>query len=327
MDHYAQALPTPTSVRRAPPRAHDDGSSARAITGGGQQRSQMGALAKGLGWFSIGLGLAEIFAPRQLGRAIGAGDDHTTLLPLLGVREIASGLGILAQTESSSAWLKSRVLGDAMDLSLLAAAFAAPGASRSRLAVATAAVAGVTALDVLCSVQSTGSSLASQRQVTRSIVIQRPAAELYASWRQFDKLPQLFTHLESVRSLDDGRRSHWTSAPVAGKRYEWDSELTQDIPNECIAWHSLPGSQISMDGEVRFEDLGERRGSLVSVRLDYAPPAGKLGVGVAKLLGESPEQEVSRALRRWKQLLETGEIATTDGQSSGRRSPLSRLLP
>ena len=106
-------------------------------------------LATGLGWFSIALGLAEVLAPRQLGELIGVGDDHDALMPGLGLREIASGVGILMQPRPAG-WVWSRVAGDAMDLALLGAALMSPDTQKSRVLAATAAVVGVTALDVVC---------------------------------------------------------------------------------------------------------------------------------------------------------------------------------
>lgn len=322
MNHYATTQIGARSAQRAPVREADNGSSALAITGGDQQQSQGGTLAKGLGWFSIALGLTEMLAPRQLGRAIGLRADHAAFLPLLGMRELVSGVGILAQTSHTQAWVRSRVAGDVMDLALLGAAWNARKTDRSRLAVAAAAVAGVTALDIVCSGRSTGAP----RKITRSIVVQRPAAELYAFWRKLDHLPRLMTHLESVQTTSSGS-SHWVTKPIAGKRYEWDAEIIKDVPDQYLAWRSLPRSQVYHQGSVSFEALGERRGTLVSVRLDYAPPGGNVGVGITKLLGESPEQAIQKDLRRWKQLLETGEEATTEGQSHGRRSPLASVLP
>jgi len=323
MDHQVQTQTGAPSAQREQPRKTDLGSSL-ASSGGDKTQTNAGALAKGLGWFSIGLGLAEIFAPRQLARTIGVANGNTSLLPLLGMRELASGIGILTQTQHSSVWLKSRVAGDVIDLGLLGLAFSARGSSRTRLAIATAAVAGVTALDVLSSAQTANGQ--TPRTITRSIAIQKPAAELYAFWRPLQNLPRIMNHLESVRALD-AQRSHWVTTPIAGKRYEWDAEITEDIPNERLAWRTVPEADVVHHGRVTFEELGERRGTVVSVRLDYAPPAGKLGVGITKLLGQAPEQAIGKDLRRWKQLLETGEVPTTAGQPSGRRTVLGRVLP
>jgi hypothetical protein len=118
------------------------------------QAEQTGALARGLGWFSVGLGLSELLVPRGLSRVIGVREQHPLLLSLLGIRELVSGLGILAQPGRSSTWIKSRVLGDMIDLGLLGAAFGTRKRNAARLAAATVAVAGVTALDIWCAARS-----------------------------------------------------------------------------------------------------------------------------------------------------------------------------
>ena len=119
-----------------------------------QANPKLRALTRGLGWFSIGLGLSEMLAPRQLSRAIGLAERRDLLLPLLGVRELLSGVGILARRDQATTWVKSRVLGDMIDLSLLGAAFTSRKSDPVRLAVATAAVAGVTLLDILCAARA-----------------------------------------------------------------------------------------------------------------------------------------------------------------------------
>jgi hypothetical protein len=119
---------------------------------GGPGHPKTEALAKGLGWFSIGLGLVEVCASRTLARVIGLGEHHPALLPLLGLREIATGVGILA-TRRPTGWMWARVAGDAVDLTLLGTALAADDSETERVAAATAAVAGVTAADVFCAWQ------------------------------------------------------------------------------------------------------------------------------------------------------------------------------
>src|SRR4051794_20126303 len=149
------------------------------------------SLAKGLGWFSIGLGLAELLAPKGLSRLIGIKEDHGMLIRLCGLREITSGVGILSQNRPAG-WMWSRVAGDALDIALLGAAFSSTNADRTKLMAATAAVGGVTMLDLLCSQQlSNGKSTAtvhkdSAVRVVKSITINRPVEEVYAFWRDFE---------------------------------------------------------------------------------------------------------------------------------------------
>jgi uncharacterized membrane protein len=108
---------------------------------------------------------------------------------------------------------------------------------------------------------------------------------------------------------------------------EWDSEITADRPGERLAWHSLPGSDVLHAGSVRFEPSTGGRGTLVRVMLHYRAPAGRLGAGLAKLVGADPNSTVREDLRRFKNLIEAGEIPTTRGQPSGRRSFLGHLTP
>ena len=115
----------------------------------------------------------------------------------------------------------------------------------------------------------------------------------------------------------DNNRSHWVVDGPGGKKVEWDAEIYNEKPNELIAWRSLEGSDIVHAGSVRFTSLGVR-GTEVRVVLNYNAPGGKLSALVAKLFGREPGQMIADDLRRLKQLLETGEAATTEGQPSGR---------
>lgn len=155
------------------------------------------------------------------------------------------------------------------------------------------------------------------QHVTVSITINKPAAELYGYWRNFKNLPRIMNHLESVTPLD-GNRSHWKAKAPLGMTVEWDAEIFNEIPNELIAWRSLADAQIPNAGSVRFKSLPYARGTEIKVELEYMPPAGKVGVVIARLLGEEPQVQIEGDLRRFKQLMEAGEIATTEGQSSGR---------
>jgi uncharacterized membrane protein len=125
--------------------------------------------------------------------------------------------------------------------------------------------------------------------------------------------------------LDNGR-THWVARAPVGVRVEWESEEIANETNELIAWRSLPGSQIENMGSVRFEPIPGRRGTLLTVELEYRPPAGRLGVVLAKLFGEEPDVQLHEDLRRFKQMMETGEIATTRSQPTGSRSLKYRLM-
>jgi uncharacterized membrane protein len=105
---------------------------------------------------------------------------------------------------------------------------------------------------------------------------------------------------------------------------EWDAEIVRDDPNEGLSWQTVEGSEIQHQGIVRFEPARSGRGTIVRVELRYVPPAGKVGVQFARILGEEPKVQIKDDLRRLKQLIETGEVATTRGQPSGRRSLIGR---
>jgi len=284
------------------------------------EESQDG-MAKALGWFSIGLGLAEVAAPRQLSRFIGV-QERPNLLRLLGIREIASGLGILLQ-DRRAPWLWSRVAGDAVDLTLLGIALSSGESDRTRVGVATAAVVGVTALDLISSTRHTSNG--EPIQVRKAITINRPPEELYRFWRDFQNLPRFMKNLESVQVLG-GDRSHWVASGPGGSRIEWDAEMTHDQPNDVIAWRSLEGADVDNWGSVRFKRAP--RGTEVHVDISYSPPGGRLGSIAAWFTGKEPGQQVQEDLRRLKQVMEAGEIPTTEGQPSGqsRTAILSSLF-
>lgn len=154
--------------------------------------------------------------------------------------------------------------------------------------------------------------------VERSVTIDRPAADLYAFWRRFENLPTVMHHLKSITTLGEGI-TRWVAAGPAGADVTWDAQLVDDEANELIAWRSLAGSQVHHAGSVRFRPAPAGRGTEVSVRLQALTPGGKAGTLVAAMFGASPKQEISDDLRRFKALMETGEILTTQGQASCRQ--------
>jgi uncharacterized membrane protein len=206
-----------------------------------------------------------------------------------------------------------------MDLVCLGAAFASPESDKGRLAVATTAVIGVTALDIsdaqkLSSKPGAHGGLAYVRPTT----INRSPEDVYRFWRNFENLPRFMSNLESVQVIDE-RRSHWVAKGPAGTDVEWDAEVIEDIPNKLIAWRSLEGSDVENYGTVRFEPAPGKRGTEVRVEIEYNPPGGALGAGIAKLFGSAPEQEIKGDLFRLKQVLEAGEVVKSD--SSIYRGP------
>lgn len=285
--------------------------------GDGEER-----LSRALGWFSIGLGLAEIAAPDAVARLVGIPDDDANrkMLRAFGLREIANGAGILAQPRESG-WMWARVGGDLMDLAFLGNNARYRGAQPGRIAAAAAAVAGVAALDVLAGQRlGQGESGGGRRRsswtgdihVRQTVAINRPPEGIYAFWRDFRNLPQFMSHLEHVEVLDE-RRSHWVAKAPAGRTVVWDAEVTEDRPNELLAWRSLEGADVDNSGEVRFERAPGGRGTVLRVEMRYSPPGGVIGAMVAKLFGEEPQMQVRDDLRRLKQVMETGAVTVAEG--------------
>ncbi len=270
-------------------------------------------LANGLGWFSIGLGLAQIARPNLVANLIGVTSDRKTrtVLRLYGARELAAGFGILSQSRPSG-WLWARVAGDVVDLSSLCKAMTTDHSDRGKGIATAAALIGVTFTDVYCANQLSNGTEDSQARTTTtspisaSIIIARDRKDVYEFWRDFRRLPQIFDRLESVRTFGN-RQSHWKLTLPMGRSLEWDAEITDDQPNSRIAWRSL-SSSAPHSGEVRFEPATGNRGTKMHVEIRPEGLASSLG----KLFGLLPEQHVKIAVHNLKQLLETGEIAKSE---------------
>ncbi|MDI3339904.1 MAG: SRPBCC family protein [Sphaerobacter sp.] len=153
--------------------------------------------------------------------------------------------------------------------------------------------------------------------VERAVTVLRPPEELYGVWRTLENLPRFMPHLQAVTASGDGR-SHWVAAGPAGSTVEWDARIVAEQPNELLRWESLPGARVPHRGEVRFSPAPGERGTEVRVRLEYDRPAGLLGATVAQLVGRGADRQVREGLRRFKRIMETGEIPTNDGQPRGR---------
>lgn len=155
------------------------------------------------------------------------------------------------------------------------------------------------------------------RHVERTVTVQRSPDEVYRAWRDLESLPRLLPgHLVSVTA--SGReRTRWVVAG-GGLRASWEAELTADEPGRLIAWRSVPGARVDIAGSVRFEPAPGQRGTEVKVILTYAPPGGKLGAAAAALGGGGGDRLVREALRRFKQLMETGEVAEATARHESR---------
>jgi uncharacterized membrane protein len=170
----------------------------------------------------------------------------------------------------------------------------------------------------LSSADSTAQGTVPARQsvhVEECITVQKSREELFAFWRRFENLPRIMPHLISVKELD-GNRSHWVAQGLTGP-IEWDAEVINEQLNEMVAWKSCEGAEVATAGSVHFESAPGNRGTEVRVVMDYIPPAGKVGAGIAWLAGRDPESQIREDLRTLKRVMETGAAPTTEGQPRG----------
>jgi uncharacterized membrane protein len=245
-------------------------------------------MARALGWFSVGLGLTELVAPRR--------HKHARLV---GAGKMLSGVGILV---------------------------GARGASAAQVTAAAAAVTGASALHSFYTHQDGMPDGSGSRAVrfTETVTVNRPPEECYRFWRNISAFPTFMKHLKSVQETGE-RRSHWVAEGPAGREIAWNAEITEDVPGEVIAWRTLPGSDLPNAGRVLFQRAPRGHGTFVRLLMEYDPPAHAAGARLAKILGKDPKAHAYQNLHRFKQLIETGEIATAKNQSSGRGQLSKRM--
>ncbi|BAZ23636.1 cyclase/dehydrase [Kalymmatonema gypsitolerans NIES-4073] len=164
--------------------------------------------------------------------------------------------------------------------------------------------------------QAITGSVSQAIKVEKTVTIDKPASELYRFWHNFENLPNFMKHLKSVKVYDN-KRSHWIATAPLGASVEWDADIIEDRENEFISWASVEGADVDNSGFVRFKKAPGDRGTEVKVVMEYNPPGGALTATFAKLFGEEPEQQIGDELRRFKMLMEAGEIATNEGQPRG----------
>ena len=160
--------------------------------------------------------------------------------------------------------------------------------------------------------------------VRESVTVTAPADALYALWRDPANLQGIVPAVEFVERLDDVR-ARWVTRASGGVVTQWNAEVINDVPGRIIGWRSFAGADVAHAGSVAFRARlpGETE---VTVTLQCEVPGGRVGLTLARILGGSPHTKVRSALRRWKQLLETGELPTVEGQPAGRRSRLFRAV-
>jgi uncharacterized membrane protein len=286
----------------------------------GKQHARTTAwLNRGLGIGSVGLGLAMIIAPARISRMCGVHRHpiaSRVILPVLGIRQLGHAAGLLPARRPTM-WIWSRVVGDAMDLSLLGRAMNDRRSDQRRLAMASGVFAAITAADVFLAIRTTRirRGWRGPLHLQASITVNRPPEEVYRFWRDLENLPSFMHHLEAVRTTGL-RSSHWT-AKAPGGSVEWEAEILEDRPQELISWRTVDRSDIPNSGTVRFTPAPGGRGTEVRVELRFSPPGGRVGAAVATMFGEHPYQQVRDDLRRFKQVIETGEVARSEGTPEG----------
>ena len=278
-------------------------------------------LARSLGWASLALGVPPLAAPDQVARAVGVDDSPVApkVIRAVGVRELLHAATLLAGPPSA-VW--GRVAGDVLDLAFLGRALTAREKERRvRVAATLAVVAGITAADVLAGLRvraasQHGKGRPGPLQLQASVTVRRPPESVYAYWRDFENLPTFMRHLESVSDGDNGV-STWVAKAPLRRTVKWEAEITGDEPARRISWKSRPKADVDNSGTVHFAPTHDGTGTELRVTLHYDLPAGAVGRAIAKLWGEEPEQQVRDDLRRFKQIMETGEVTRSDGLPDG----------
>jgi uncharacterized membrane protein len=277
-------------------------------------------LAQGLGWFSIGLGTAQILAPRAMSRLVGVkdADGNKALMRLLGIREISAGIGLLTDPKPTG-FAAARVAGDAMDLALMVNTLTTPRNDRGRALLATAFVLGAGLLDVLATEELSTTTPkvdhpirgADGLQVKKSVTVNRPVEEVYAFWRNFENLPQFMKHLDSVVGTGENT-SRWRAGSSLGLTVEWEVQLVEDRPNELLSWQTIGVSDVTGHGRVEFTPAPGGRGTEVHAAIVYQVPGGALGNRIARIFRDVPGVKVENQLNVFKQIIETGEELRSD---------------
>lgn len=254
-------------------------------------------LAIGLGWFSIALGIAELAAPHSVARFIGVPTDPTTVSVLRssGAREVGNGLAILAQPDRP-AWMWSRVAGDALDLATLSNAMGSSQTDRGRAMFATAALLGVAALDVVCA-----------RQLS-----QQEGFYEYGDEQMMVADPTVTSRRRKTIRVAEAVT---INQPIERVEERWNN--LESMPKSLRNLGSTQAGEASYS-VVHFRRAPGARGTEIHVELEYQPTGGAVGAAVARLFGQDPASQIREDLRRFKQILETGEIALSDGPSLWR---------
>lgn len=285
--------------------------------------------ARLLGWLSLGLGAAEVAAPRALARVLGTRPRPALTRTAYGLREIAVGAGILA-SRNPRPWVWARVAGDALDLLTLAAIRGNRHARPGTVALALGSVAAVTALDLRTALalgraddaerDGRGGAPAGARTVRGSVVVDRPPDEVFWAWRDPVTVATMLSPFLEVRAGSPDL-AHLRLKTPAGGWLHWSWDVPDERPGDYMRFRSLPDSSVRNEGTARLRPVDGGRGTRLEVEGWYLAPGGRVGTAAVSAFGTAPEAALDAVLARFKELVEGGAAPTSDeARSEGART-------
>lgn len=307
---------TQSKNQAVPAVAAQESSHAPALT-----NQAMEKVALALACAKVGIGLGQMLAPQLISKWMGR-PHRPVRTRVSGFRHFTAGMGILKDLQAGSTQLP---VGAMMSLAGMVGGTLVRRTVRRNAAVVLAVTAGAAAAGIVIARQFAARSPKERTlRFSASTTINLPPRECYRYWHDVERFPEFFDHLKSVRVTGD-RQSHWIAKAPAGQEVSWDSEITEDMPDQSIAWQALNAKPCPMSGSVRFEPVRGGAGTLVRLRMAYEMPSPVGRGAIGAVLGHDPGFRLRKTLRRFKSLLEAGEIATTEGQSSGRAAGATQL--
>lgn len=287
--------------------------------------------ARFLGWFSVGLGLAEVVAPNAITRALGTRRRPGLVRTAYGLRELAVGAGLLT-TRTPQPWVWARVAGDVLDLATLGAALGGRRSNRGAVGFALASVAAVTALDVRTALAlgtENGTSGATEKgappdaeEVRSSITIGRPPEEVYWAWRDPVTVATMLQPFARVHA-ESPELAHIQPRTPLGGALQWSWDVPDERPGEFMRFRSLEGSTVRNEGTATLRPTADGRGTHLEVHARYQAPGGPLGTKALAAFGLVPQKALDETLDRFRDLVESGRTPTRpEERSAGARTDL-----